>query len=299
MACGHRRASVGPGCKRFRQKLPATAAPSGSLRDDIATEDIAVLKFSANLSMLFTERPLAERFAAARAAGFGAVEIQFPYELDIDTLKRLLDDNQLQLVLINVPAGDLMQGGDGLACVPGQEKEFRLGVDRAIDYARALGVPTVNVLSGRRPAGVPVEHCEAVLEENLEHAVAKFRDVGVTTVLEAINIFDMPRFLIHSLEDMRRMCHRVPRLKMQFDCYHMSRMGADVAELLRDNLGLVGHVQFADNPGRHEPGTGRIDYRAVFTLLRDSAYAGWCGAEYRPSRTTEDTLAWWRRWQDG
>jgi hydroxypyruvate isomerase len=258
-----------------------------------------MLRFCANLSLLFTEHPLAARFAAARAAGFSAVEIQFPYELDIDTLRQLLADNHLQLVLINVPAGDLMQGGDGLACVPGQEGAFRLGVDRAAEYARALGVPTVNVLSGRRPAGVPVEVCEDRLEANLEYAVAKFRDIGVTTVLEAINIFDMPRFLIHSLDDMQRMCRKVPRLKMQFDCYHMSRMGEEVVEALRDNLAQVGHVQVADNPGRHEPGSGRIDYRGVFTLLRDSAYSGWCGAEYRPSRTTEDTLAWWQRWRDG
>lgn len=258
-----------------------------------------MLRFSANLSLLFTERPLADRFAAARAAGFDAVEIQFPYELDIATLRRLLDENGLRLVLINVPAGDLMAGGDGLACVPGREADFREAVAQAAAYAGALGVPTVNVLAGRRPAAHSVEACEAVLERNLAHAVAAFRALDVATVLEAINVFDMPRFLIHSLEDMQRFCRRVPRLRMQFDCYHMSRMGEDVADALRDNLPLVGHIQFADNPGRHEPGTGRIDYRAVFSLIRDADYAGWCGAEYRPSRTTEETLAWWQRWRSG
>ncbi|MDF3031429.1 MAG: hydroxypyruvate isomerase [Moraxellaceae bacterium] len=258
-----------------------------------------MLKFSANLSMLFTERPLPERFAAARAAGFAAVEIQFPYELGPADLQRLLAENEQQLVLINVPAGDLMQGGNGNACVPGEEKNFRQAVAQAAEYAAALQVPTVNVLAGRRVPGLSVEACEAVLGDNLQYAVARLRDAGATTVLEAINVFDMPRFLVHSLEDMQRFVHAVPRLKMQFDCYHMSRMGEDVVPVLRDNLAQIGHVQFADSPGRHEPGSGRIDFRAVFATLRDSAYAGWCGAEYRPSRPTEETLAWLQRWSAG
>lgn len=257
-----------------------------------------MLRFSANLSMLFTERPLPARFAAARAAGFTAVEIQFPYELGTAELRRLLQENDLDLVLINVPASDLLQGGDGLACVPGRERDFRAAVAHAREYAGELGVPTVNVLSGRRPAGVPEDVCLRLLQDNLEHAVDELRAIGVTTVIEAINIFDMPRVLVHSLEDMRRLCRKVPQLKIQFDCYHMSRMGEDVTDALRESIPLLGHVQFADNPGRHEPGTGRIDYRSVFTLLRDSGYAGWCGAEYRPSRATEETLAWWRRWRD-
>lgn len=255
-----------------------------------------MLRFCANLSLLFPERPLAERFAAARAAGFRAVEIQFPYELDLDTLEALLEDNGLELVLINVPAGDLMQGGDGLACVPGREAAFREAVALALRYARALNVPTVNLLSGRRPEGMAEGRCEAVLRDNLGHAAQRLHDAGITPVLEAINLFDMPRFLVHSLQDMRDLCHDVPHLKMQFDCYHMSRMGTEVLPALRAHLGDIGHIQFADAPGRHEPGTGRIDYRSVFSFLRDAPYAGWVGAEYRPSRATEDTLGWWRQW---
>lgn len=251
-----------------------------------------MLKFSANLSLLFTERPLAERFAAARAAGFSAVEIQFPYELAIAELQELLAENSLQLVLINVPAGDLMQGGDGLACVPDRVGIFREAVAQAVEYADALAVPNVNVLAGRQPAGLSRDECLATLAGNLEHAVAALAKVKTGTVLEAINVFDMPRFLIHSVSDMQRLCDEIDGLKMQFDCYHMSRMGEDVLSELRQNLPLTGHVQFADNPGRHEPGTGRIDYKPVFSLLAASGYAGWCGAEYRPSRQTEDTLGW-------
>lgn len=256
-----------------------------------------MLKFSANLSMLFTEHVLAERFAAARRAGFSAVEIQFPYELDIATLDRLLTENRLELVLINVPTGDLMQGGDGLACVPGREADFRAAVVQACEYARALSVPTINLLSGRQPSGISRESCMEVLLENMAHAASSIRETGATPVAEAINIFDMPRFLVHSLRDMHFLCGHVDGLKMQFDCYHMSRMGEGALKALRDNLPLVGHVQFADNPGRHEPGSGDIEYERIFPLLRDSAYAGWCGAEYRPSTSTEETLGWLKKWQ--
>jgi len=251
-----------------------------------------MLNFSANLSLLFTERPLPERFAAARAAGFAAVEIQFPYELDIPTLKTLLQENSLKLVLINVPAGDLMAGGNGLACVPGKEEEFHSAVARAREYAEALGVPRINVLAGRKSAESSREDCLAVLRENLHHASHEFHKAGIETVVEAINLFDMPGFLVHSVAAMQQLCEHNSRLKMQFDCYHMSRMGEDVLAALQSNLPLIGHIQFADNPGRHEPGTGHIDYKPVFSFLRDSDYQGCCGAEYRPSKRTEDTLGW-------
>lgn len=256
-----------------------------------------MLKFSANLSMLFTELPLTERFAAAHKAGFTAVEIQFPYELSITTLETLLKENSLALTLINVPAGDLMQGGDGLSCVPGQQKNFRAAVAQALEYASALNVPMINILSGRQPAGVAKAECMNTLVENLEFAVSAFKTAGIKTVIEAINIFDMPRFFVHSLHDMHFLCDSISGLKMQFDCYHMSRMGENILPSLRDNLALIGHIQFADNPGRHEPGTGNIEYDRIFSLLRDSPYAGHCGAEYRPSKPTENTLTWLQKWQ--
>lgn len=254
-----------------------------------------MLKFSANLSMLFTEHAWPERFAAARAAGFSAVEIQFPYELDIATLRTLLTENGLELVLINVPAGDLMAGGDGLAGVPGREREFREAVATAARYAEALGVPAVNILSGRQPQGVLRETCEHVLAANCAHAVGVLGAAGATAVTEAINLFDMPRFLLHSLEQMRQLCTHVTGLRMQFDCYHMHRMGTDPVPALRDNIAGIGHIQFADDPGRREPGSGNMDYASIFSLLGKLPYAGWCGAEYHPSRRTEDTLAWLRR----
>jgi hydroxypyruvate isomerase len=251
-----------------------------------------MLKFSANISLLFPELPLTQRFAAAHAAGFTAVEIQFPYELKIPQLQKLLTDNSLELALINVPTGDLMQGGNGLACVPEQEPVFRAAVTQALEYAEALSVPVINILSGKKPAEYSLETCMRVLTNNIEYAVSAAKHLHVHTVIEAINVFDMPHFLVHSLEDMRFLCNQISGLRMQFDCYHMSRMGEDVIEALHDNLALIGHIQFADNPGRHEPGTGKIDYRRIFSFLNSSDYKGWCGAEYHPSKATSDTLAW-------
>lgn len=254
-----------------------------------------MLRFSANLCTLFTERPPAERFRAASSAGFHAVELQCPYGVGVAPRGQLLQDNGLRLVLLNLPTGDLLEGGDGLAGVPGREAAFRAAVQLTVRYVEALGVPAVNVRAGRKPQGVARAEAEATLALNLEYATATFRDAGAATLLEAVNLFDQSRSLVSSLNDMRRLCAAVPRLKRLFNCYHMDRMSSTMLDDLEASLDQVGHVQFADHPGRQEPGTGRIDYGSVFSLLRESAYQGWCGADYQPSRPTEDTLDWWRR----
>ena len=156
-------------------------------------------QFSANLSLLFTEYPLIERFAIAKQAGFDAVEIQFPYQLSIDAIQQQLTEQNLQLVLINVAAGDLMQGGNGLACVPHQEQAFRMAVMEALLYAEALGVGRVNVLAGRQPIDCELLDCLKTLAANLRYAAEAFQSIGVITTFEAINTFDMPRFLVSSV----------------------------------------------------------------------------------------------------
>lgn len=251
-----------------------------------------MLRFSANLCTLWTERPLEARFRAASAAGFQAVELQYPYALRVSPLAQLLRDNGLRLVLINAPAGDLLKGGNGLAGVPGKESAFRLAVQAAARYAEALGVPAVNIQAGRKPQGVLRTACEDTLLRNLEYASGVFRDAGAVTLVEAVNVFDQPRSLVSSLDAMEQLCRAVPSLRMLFHCYHMHRMSKSMRDDLAACLPRIGHVQFADNPGRQEPGTGRIDYEAVFALLRESPYRGWCGAGYHPSRATEETLAW-------
>ncbi len=253
-------------------------------------------QFSANLSLLFKEYPLIERFAAAKNAGFDAVEIQFPYELTIEQIHEKLEINDLDLVLINVPAGDLMHGGDGLACVPKRENTFRLAVMEALHYADALGVSRVNVLAGRQPVDGDFLQCLHTLAANLRYAAEAFQSIGVMTTFEAINTVDMPRFMIKSVVDMQEMMEVVdhPTLKMQFDCYHMARMGEDLLTALREHIDDIGHIQFADVPHRHQPFTGSLDFHAIFNLISSLKYHGYCGAEYHPTGHTLDSLDWFQ-----
>ncbi len=255
-------------------------------------------QFSANLSMLFTEVPLIERFALARQHGFEAVEIQFPDELTPEDIAAQLQRHQLKLILMNVPAGDLMQGGDGLACVPGREQSFRQAVYEAVHYARTLNVPRVNVLAGRQPINGDLLPCLHVLAANLRFAMDVMAGSNIDVVLEAINGIDMQRFLIQNIVQMQEILEAVNTpnihhpLKMQFDCYHMTMMGEDLLSGLTENIHQIGHIQFADCPNRHEPGTGSIEYKNVFSLIDALDYTGYCGAEYRPSKSTDQTLGW-------
>lgn len=259
-----------------------------------------MLNFSANLSLLFTELPLIERFAAARRAGFSAVEIQFPYELSISQLRQQLNAHELHLVLINVPAGDLMQGGDGLAGAPGREQAFRHAVMQTLPYAEALDVRCVNVLAGRQPADADLTHCLHTLTANARYAAESLQSIGVTTTLEAINTLDMPNFLVSNVAQMQDILEAAdhPTLKMQFDCYHMARMGEDIVDSLRQHHRDIAHIQFADTPGRGAPGTGQLDWPAIFGCIEQLPYRGYCGAEYRPGADgTEASLAWFAQWR--
>jgi hydroxypyruvate isomerase len=257
-------------------------------------------QFAANLSLLFTEYPLIERFAYAKQMGFDAVEIQFPYDLSIEQIKQQLDEHDLDLVLINVPAGDLMQGGDGLACVPHQAQAFRMAVMQALNYAHDLGVGRVNVLAGRQPLDCELLDCLKTLAANLRYAAEAFQSIGVITTLEAINTFDMPRFLVKSVVDMQEMLEAVdhPTLKMQFDCYHMARMGEDIISSLQAYMPHIGHIQFADVPNRHQPLTGSLDFNLIFNTIDALGYKGYCGAEYHPLGHSVDSFDWFKPYRN-
>lgn len=255
-----------------------------------------MLNLAVNLSMIYTEVPLIERFAWAKAQGFHAVEIQFPYELSITEIQQQLDRHELDLVLINVPAGDLMQGGNGLAGIPGQEIEFTRAVQHAMQYATMLQVPTVNILAGRQPMDADLLPCLQTLSENLRFACDALQSLNITPVIEMINGVDMPRFLIQNLAQAQEMLEAVnhPALKLQYDCYHMAMMGEDVLEGLQENIDHIAHIQFADYPNRHEPFTGNIDYKAIFQWIQRSHYMGYCGAEYKPSTLSSESFNWLR-----
>lgn len=254
------------------------------------------MKVSANLSMMYPEYPFLDRFEAAKSDGFSAVEIQFPYDTGIGEIKKRLVDFQLECVLINVPAGDLMSGGEGLASVPGKTAEYAAAIIECLAYARALKVRCVNVLPGRCVNSGLRQDYLATLKRNLIMTAKNLSPLGITTTLEAINRFDMPDFLIATGREMLEVLEEVkhPAIKAQFDVYHMTRMGVDVTGFIRRHADKIGHLQFADVPGRHEPGTGRVPFDAVFDAIQQSGYVGWVGAEYHPSRKTSSTLNWFR-----
>jgi len=252
-------------------------------------------RFSANISMMFAERDWLDRPAAAAAAGFGAVEIQFPYDRPADHWKRAIGDASLAVSVINIPVGDMLDGGPGLAATPGRQLEFRRAVEEAHDVAAALKPRNVNVLSG-----YPESHghdralCLATLAENLRMAADIMSDIGVGVVVEAVNTVDRPGFFLttseQALEAIDRAGH--PKLSLEHDLYHMDIMEGGLIARLEQIMPRIGHIQFADNPGRNEPGTGTIDFAAVFEAIDRLGYEGWVAAEYEPSTTTEDTLGW-------
>jgi len=254
------------------------------------------LRFAANVSMLFTDAPFLARLGRAARAGFRAVECQFPYDVAAQVLKQELDTRGLALVLHNLPPGNWDAGERGIACHPDRRDEFRAGVQRAIDYATTLGCPRVNCLAGLAPTGASLAHARDTLVENLSYAAAQAGAAGIQLLLEPINTGDMPGYLVSTAAEARRVMRDVgsDHLRLQFDCYHAQVMDGDAVGTLAANIDVVGHIQVADAPGRHEPGSGTIDFPALFALLARANYSGWVGCEYWPVGRTEDGLPWMR-----
>jgi hydroxypyruvate isomerase len=251
-------------------------------------------RFAANLSMLFTEHPILERFARAKEAGFAAVEFLFPYELDIPSVARELARHDLQQVLFNLPAGDFAAGDRGLANDPRRVEEFRRGVRRAIAIATELGTEKLNCLAGLRLNDVAGEVQEATLIDNLRFAADAAAAAGIRQVMEPLNAFDAPGYFVTTpdagFDIITKADH--PNLKLQYDVYHAQRMAGNLAATIAARIDLIGHVQIADSPERHEPGTGEINYPFVFRALDDAGYDGWTSLEYRPQRDTRSSLRW-------
>lgn len=255
-------------------------------------------KFAANLTMMFNELPFLERFDAAAAAGFGAVEFLFPYDYPAHALRDRLDRNGLQLVLHNLPAGDWGAGERGIACDPARVGEFRQGVDRTIEYAQALGCPRVNCLAGIVAEG---QHdiAQRTLIENLRHTAQQLHAVGITLLLEPVNTRDIPGFFVNRSRQALAIIDAVgaDNLQLQFDLYHAQVMEGDLTHTIETQFSRIGHLQLADNPGRHEPGTGEINYPYLFRRLDELGYQGWIGCEYKPQTTTTAGLDWFAPWR--
>ena len=251
-------------------------------------------RFAANLSMLFTEVDFLERFAAAADAGFSGVEYLFPYDFPVDEIKARLDANKLEQVLFNLPAGDWAKGERGIACHPDRVEEFRAGVDKAIAYAKVLGNTQINCLAGIRPQGVDCATVEQCFVDNLKFAADQLEAAGIKLVMEAINTRDIPGFYLNTSRQAFDIMHyaAVPNLKFQYDIYHMQIMEGDLAPTIEKHVDKIGHMQLADTPGRHEPGTGEINYPFLFAHIDKIGYQGWIGCEYRPAGDTEAGLGW-------
>ena len=257
-------------------------------------------RFSANISMMFTERAPLDRPKAAADAGFGAIEIQFPYDTPVDAWARAIEAAGVGVSVINFPVGDMLDGGPGLAAMPGREEAFQAAVAAAVPYAAMLKPRNYNVLPGFPPVDeLGRDACLDALAANLRHAGETLTPLGVRVVTEAVNTVDRPGFFLKSssqaLEAVDRAGH--PNLAIEHDLYHMHIMEGRLIERLGEIMGRIGHIQFADAPGRHEPGTGDIDFQPIFQTIDELGYDGWVAAEYIPSKRTEETLDWLEPWR--
>ncbi|WP_315739801.1 hydroxypyruvate isomerase [Bradyrhizobium sp. SZCCHNR1093] len=251
-------------------------------------------RFAANLTMLFNELPFVDRFAAAKAAGFSGVEYLFPYDFDKAELREQLARHGLTQVLHNLPAGNWAAGERGIAILPDRVDEFRDGVRRAIEYARALDCRQVNCLVGIAPDDADPRELNQVLVRNLRFAATALKAQGIKLLIEPINTLDIPGFVLNRTAQALQLISEVEsdNLFVQYDIYHMQIMEGDLARTVQKHLARIAHIQLADNPGRHEPGTGEINYAFLFRHLDAIGYRGWIGCEYKPRTTTMDGLGW-------
>lgn len=250
-------------------------------------------RFAANLSWLFTERALPDRFAAARAAGFASVELLDPYGHAAAEIAARCRDADLAMVLINTPFGDAARGERGLAALAGREAEFLASLERAVEYAVTIGAPRIHVMAGVLEHGAE----RTTYVANLKRAAARSATAGLDIVIEPINRRDVPGYFLVTLEDARSIIEEVaaPNLGLQLDIYHRQIVAGDVVRAIRTFAPITRHMQLANPPDRGEPDRGELDYRYLFEVIDGTGYTGHIGCEYKPRTTTEDGLAWVER----
>ena len=256
-----------------------------------------MLRLAANLSMMFNEVPFLDRFDAAAKAGFTGVEYLFPYDFPAVEIRRRLEGAGLTQVLFNMPPGDWAAGERGLAALPGRVGEFRDATMKALDYAAALGGLMMHCMAGIPPAGTAPVTAAAVYAANLAWAAERAHAAGVMLVIEPINHRDMPGFHLNTMAQGAAVVEAIgrDRLGLQFDIYHCQVTEGDVSKRMEALLPVIAHMQIADVPARHEPGTGEIGWAFLFRRIAELGYAGWIGCEYRPAGDTVAGLAWRRQ----
>ena len=252
-------------------------------------------RFAANVSTMFPEVPVAERFAAAHAVGFEAVEYLFPYAESADEIRRRLNETGMQMILLNTPLGDAASGERGLAAVPGRQADFRRHFEQALCYARALDVSMIHVMAGVVPEEQR-DDAEVVFAENIRHAADIAATHGIRILLEPLNHEDTPGYFLTLTAETRRLIQSIGRdnVRLQYDLYHRQIMEGNLARGLADNLDLIAHIQFSSVPGRHEPQFGEVNMPYLFDVCDRIGYDGWIGCEYRPMTTTAEGIGWGR-----
>lgn len=256
-------------------------------------------RLAANISLMFPEVPFVERFAAAARAGFRFVEYQFPYALgSAAELAARAREAGVQVVLHNLPGGDFAKGDRGIACQPPRASEFREGVERAVEYAKAAGCPRLNALAGVAPVGVAPELLFETLVENLRFAAAELKAAGLTLLTEPANPRTIPDFFLTTSRQAIEVMDAVgsDNLMLQYDIFHMQIVEGDLAKTIERLLPRIGHMQLADVPDRHEPGTGEINFDFLLAQIDRLGYPGWMGCEYIPKGDTVAGLGWAKRY---
>jgi hydroxypyruvate isomerase len=255
------------------------------------------LKFSANLSALYKEVPFLDRFARAAEAGFSVVEVEFPYEAGIQNVKSRLDSLGLTLCLFNLPPGDAQLGEWGFLSNPAKRDYFQQGFEMALEAARLLKCQSLNTMYGQRLSGVDLKEQRDCACENLAWAAPQAEQAGVTLLIEPLNPADFPNYALQqtaaALDLLTRVDHASARLL--YNVYHAQMTEGNLINTLKNNLASIGHIQVADVPGRHQPGTGEINFEAIFACLEEIGYPGFVGLEYNPAGDTESSLAWLAR----
>jgi hydroxypyruvate isomerase len=253
-----------------------------------------MLKFDVNISILLKEVPFLDRFQRAAELGFGAVEFWWPGEDQLDAVAQRLRAADLKVALMNFDAGDIPGGERGFLNDPTHQQRFRANVPVAVAFARQVGIPWLNVLVGNVR---PDESREAQMErvrENLAWAADQAAAAGVGVVVEPVNLWESARYLLGTSRDTLALLDQVnrPNVKLQYDVYHMQRMEGNIVATLRQAIGRIGHVQVADAPDRHEPGTGEINYPYVLAALDELGYQGYVGLEYNARGSAEASFSW-------
>jgi len=288
--------------KKFRCNLRQLLLQAGNFRPLLENKMYMVKKvgdelmdqFAVNVSTIFTEVPFIERFQKAKEFSFSRVECQFPYSEPAERIREELEKYRLSLVLINLPAGNWEKGERGLAIFPDRIGQFKQSVDEGIRYATNLNVSLIHCMAGILPPELDRQRAKEVYIDNLQYAAEKLAQHGLTLLIEPINPYDMPGYFLTDIREAAEIIEEVgmPNVKLQYDFYHMQRMQGNLIATFQAYFSLIGHVQIADVPGRHEPGTGEIHYERIFQFLQSCGYTGAVGLEYIPKTTSEASFAW-------